>query len=50
MILEHVSYRLRKLTKEYMTACSLASKVADANGDMGDDVKNAVKDFTQNLY
>jgi CRP-like cAMP-binding protein len=50
MILEHVSYRLRKLTKEYMTACSLASKVADANGDMGDDVRNAVKDFTQNLY
>ena len=48
MILEHVSYRLRKLTKEYMAACSLVSKVADGNN--GDDVKNAVKGYTQNLY
>ena len=48
MILEHVSYRLRKLTKEYMAAGSLVSKVADGND--GDDVKNAVKGYTQNLY
>ena len=52
MILEHVSYRLRKLTKEYMSACSLVYRVSDAQekGDVGDDVRKAVKDFTQNLY
>ena len=52
MILEHVSYRLRKLTKEYMSACSLVYRVSDAQekGNVGDDVKNAVKGFTQNLY
>ncbi|MCR5672807.1 MAG: cyclic nucleotide-binding domain-containing protein [Lachnospiraceae bacterium] len=50
MILEHVSYRLRKLTKEYMAACSIAAKVSDAQGDVSGDVENAVKGFKQNLY
>jgi CRP-like cAMP-binding protein len=52
MILEHISYRLRKLTKEYMTACSLVYRVSDAEakGSVGDDVKSAVKSYTQNLY
>ena len=52
MILEHVSYRLRKLTKEYMAACSLVARVSDAeaDGSISDDVKNAVKGYTQNLY
>ncbi len=52
MILEHVSYRLRKLTKEYMTACSILFRVSDAEnkGGMSDDLKNEVKSFTQRLY
>ena len=45
MILEHVSYRLRKLTREYMAACSLVARVSD-----GDDAKDAIKGYTQNLY
>ena len=52
MILEHVSYRLRKLTKEYMSACSIVSRVSDAEekGNVGDDLKNEVKGFTEKLY
>ncbi len=50
MILEHVSYRLRKLTKEYMAACGIVSRVSDAGGNVSDDLKNTVKGYTQNLY
>ncbi len=52
MILEHVSYRLRKLTKEYMSACSILSRVSDAEakGDIGDDLKNEVKGYTEKIY
>ncbi len=52
MILEHVSYRLRKLTKEYMSACGILSRVEDAEekGGVGDDLQNEVKDYTENLY
>ena len=50
MILEHVSYRLRKLTKEYMAACSIVAKVSDAQGNVSGDVEDAVKGFKQNLY
>ncbi len=44
MILEHVSYRLRKLTKEYMAACKILFNVE--NGGSGDEVKG----YTENLY
>lgn len=52
MILDHVSYRLRRLTKEYMTACGLLSRVldAEANGPVSDALKNEVKSFTEKLY
>ena len=52
MILDHVSYRLRRLTKEYMIACGLLSRVSDAegNGNVTDDIKKEVKDFTGKLY
>ena len=50
MILDHVSYRLRKLTKEYMAACGLLSRVSDADGNLGDDLKNEVKSYTEKLY
>ena len=52
MILEHVSYRLRKLTKEYLSACSILSRVSDAEekGGVSDDLKNEVKGFTEKLY
>ncbi len=46
MILEHVSYRLRKLTKEYMTACGILSRADEA----GDELTSEVKDYTENLY
>ncbi len=45
MILEHVSYRLRKLTKEYMGACKILYSV-DEKGAVGDEVKN----FIEKLY
>jgi len=53
MILEHLSYRLRRLTKEYMTACSILSRVSDA-ADKGeavsDALKSEVRDYTEKLY
>ncbi len=52
MILDHISYRLRKLTKEYMAACNILSRVSDAEekGGIGDDLKKEVKDYTEKLY
>ena len=52
MILEHVSYRLRRLTKEYLAACNLLHRVteAEANGNIGDDLKNEVKGYTAKLF
>ncbi len=52
MILEHVSYRLRKLTKEYMSACKILYRVSDAEdkGGIGDDIKSEIKGYTGSLY
>lgn len=52
MILEHVSYRLRKLTKEYMSACKILSRVTEAeeNGSVSDELRNEVKSYTERLY
>ncbi len=52
MILDHISYRLRKLTKEYMTACGILSRVSDAEakGGIDDALKNEVKAYTEKLY
>ena len=50
MILEHLSYRLRRLTKEYINACSILSRVSDANGSLSDDLKKEVSGYSENLY
>ncbi len=52
MVLEHVSYRLRKLTKEYMSACGILSRLTDAenSGNVGDDLKKEIKGYTEKLY
>lgn len=52
MILEHVSYRLRKLTKEYMKACSLLSRVSDSEikGTVSEELKSEIKSYTAKLY
>lgn len=45
MILAHMSYRLRKLTNEYMRACKIVSEVSDAQGQVSDAVKNYQPSF-----
>ena len=52
MILEHVSYRLRKLTKEYMSACRILSNVSDAEakGAVSDELKQEIQSFAERLY
>lgn len=50
MILEHISYRLRRLTREYMSACKMLSRISDADGNMSDDMKKEVNDYIAKLY
>lgn len=53
MILEHVSYRLRRLTNEYMKACGILYKVseAEAGGKGTDDrLKEEIKGYKESLY
>ncbi len=53
MILAHLSYRLRKLTHEYMRACEILFKVSEAEESgnaVGDDVKGAINGFKGSLY
>ena len=53
MILEHISYRLRKLTKEYMTACKLIYRVSEADYkgiELADDIKTELKSYYERLY
>ncbi len=50
MILEHISYRLRRLTKEYMSACKMLSRVSDTEGNMSDELKNEVNGYIAKLY
>ena len=50
MILEHLSYRLRKLTKEYMAACGIMYKVEKNNGSVDGDLKKEIDGYTAKLY
>lgn len=52
MILDHISYRLRMLTKEYMAACGLLARVSEAEdkGNVSDELKNEVKNYIEKLY
>lgn len=47
MILEHLSYRLRKLTKDYFEACQIMYRIYESGykGDLSDDLKENVKDY-----
>ena len=53
MILEHLSYRLRKLTKEYMSACKLTYRISEAgyrDNELSPDLQNEVKNYIERLY
>ncbi len=53
MILEHLSFRLRKLTKEYMSACQMMYRVSEAGykgNELGEDVKSDIKSYVKRLY
>ncbi len=52
MILAHISYRLRKLTNEYMGACKLIFDVCDAeaSGSVSDDLKNKADSYSASFY
>ena len=53
MILEHLSYRLRKLTKDYMTACKLTFRISEADyrgNELSGEIATEAKDFVNNLY
>ena len=53
MILEHLSYRLRKLTKDYMTACKLSFRIAEADykgNELSGEIATEAKNFVNNLY
>ena len=53
MILEHLSYRLRKLTKDYMAACQIMYRVFESGykGEgLEDDLKKDVKDYIGRIY
>lgn len=45
MILEHLSYRVRHLTSEYMNACKVIYRVNEAKnkGDIDEGLKSEVK-------
>lgn len=53
MILQHLSHRLRKLTKEYVKACKLVytiSEQEEKNEPVSDELVNVAKDYYANLY
>jgi len=52
MILCHLSYRLRKLTNDYMDACKLLSDVSDAEsrGSVSDELKKKAEGFEPKIY
>ncbi len=50
MILAHMSYRLRKLTDEYMDACKLAYEVTQAEGRVSDEAKEQAAAYQEKLY
>ena len=53
MILEHLSYRLRKLTKEYFAGCKILYRVSEAGykyNEIGPDLQNDINDYIGRLY
>ena len=53
MILEHLSYRLRKLTKDYLEACGIMYRIYESGykgAGLEGDLKNDVKDYLGHIY
>ncbi|MCR5773946.1 MAG: cyclic nucleotide-binding domain-containing protein [Lachnospiraceae bacterium] len=52
MILAHLSYRLRKLTKEYMKACKLIYEVSESenSGSVSEELKKRAESFKADIY
>ena len=53
MILEHLSYRLRKLTREYMRACKISYRIAEADykgNELNGEVQLEIKNYIKHLY
>lgn len=52
MIMAHMSYRLRRLTNEYLSACKLVFDIQDAeeSGSVSSDLKQKAGDFQAKLY
>ena len=53
MILEHLSYRLRKLTKEYFAGCKILYRVSEAGykyNEIGPDLQNDINNYIGRLY
>ena len=53
MILEHMSYRLRKLTKEYFAGCKLMYRVSEEGyryNEISADLKNDINNYIGRLY
>ncbi len=47
MLIKHMSFRIRKLTSDYVDACMLIYEVSEAekNGSVSDELKNRVKTY-----
>lgn len=53
MILRHLSYRIRRLTNEYMNACKMVCDVADAEAsdmNVSDELRQKARDYKEKLY
>ena len=50
MILGHISYRLRRLTGEYMNACRILFKVSEDQNGADDRLKEEIKEYKEKLY
>ncbi len=52
MILSYLSYRLRRLTGDYLDACKLISEISDAenSGNISDELKKKAEEFEIKIY
>lgn len=52
MIMAHMSYRLRKLTNEYVKACKLVYDLseAEASGNVSDEIKDKADNYQTSFY
>ena len=53
MILEHLSYRLRKLTKDYLEACNIMYRIYESGykgTGLAADLKDDVEDYLGRIY